>query len=128
MGAEVCALLFSDIEGSTKLLQRLGPEYVSVLARHQQLIRSAVAAHAGSERGTEGDSFFVTFPTAAAATLAAVDAQRALEVAPWPQEGVVRVRMGIHVGEIAHTEAGIVGLAVHHAARVARQGTARKWS
>ena len=122
MGAEVCALLFSDIEGSTKLLQRLGPEYVSVLARHQQLIRSAVAANAGSERGTEGDSFFVTFPTAAAATLAAVDAQRALEAAPWPQEGVVRVRMGIHVGEIAHTEAGIVGLAVHHAARVAAAG------
>ena len=77
---------------------------------------------AGSERGTEGDSFFVTFPTAAAATLAAVDAQRALEAAPWPQEGVVRVRMGIHVGEIAHTEAGIVGLAVHHAARVAAAG------
>ena len=68
MGAEVCALLFSDIEGSTTLLQRLGPEYVSVLSRHQQLIRSAVAANAGQERGTEGDSFFVTFPTAAEAS------------------------------------------------------------
>ena len=125
MGAEVCALLFSDIEGSTTLSQRLGPEYVSVLSRHQQLIRSAVAANAGQERGTEGDSFFVTFPTAAEAVLAAVDAQRGLGVEPWPEGGVVKVRMGIHVGEITHTKAGIVGLAVHHAARC-RCGRARR--
>ncbi|MDQ1603190.1 MAG: hypothetical protein QOE01_1035, partial [Actinomycetota bacterium] len=78
------ALLFSDIEGSTRLLQQMGPTYAHVLLEHRRLLRGVFAEHGGRERGTEGDSFFVTFPTASAAVAAAMAGQRALSGHRWP--------------------------------------------
>ena len=92
--------LFTDIEGSTRLVQELGPEaYGDVLERHRELLRAAWAAHDGIEVGTEGDSFFVVFASAPAAVAAAVDAQRALAATEFPH-GVrpIQVRMGLHTG------------------------------
>ena len=113
------ALLFTDIEGSTALLQRLGGLYSAVLERHHEIIRLAAAAWSGAEQSREGDSLFVTFPSATAALEAAVDAQRRIERERWPPYGRVRVRMGLHIGEVAETRAGLVGLAIHQAARIA---------
>jgi predicted ATPase len=111
-------MLFSDIEGSTRLLQQLGNDYADVLMQHHALLRRAFTAHAGEEQSTEGDSFFVTFPAASDAVAAAVDAQVALATHPWPHGSRVRVRMGIHVGEIQTVGGTIVGMAVHEAARI----------
>lgn len=112
-------LLFSDIEGSTRLLQQLGPMYGDVLLDHRRLLRGAFAAHSGVERSTEGDSFFVTFPTASDAVGAALAGQLALATHQWPS-GVpaVRVRMGVHAGEIEELAETVVGMAVHEAARL----------
>ena len=112
-------LLFTDIEGSTQLLRRLGDAYAGVLAEHQRLLREAFAAHGGREVDTQGDAFFVAFPRAVDAIQAAVDAQRALASHPWPEGGAVRVRMGLHTGEPASTGERYVGLAVHRAAQTA---------
>src|SRR5918997_3488417 len=111
-------LLFTDIEGSTQLLRRLGDAYAGVLAEHQRLLREAFAAHGGREVDTQGDAFFVAFPSARAAVEAAVAAQRALAAHPWPDGATVRVRMGLHTGEPSSTGGRYVGLAVHRAARV----------
>src|SRR5256714_15663901 len=78
-------LLFTDIEGSTRLLQRLGERYGEALAEHQRLLRAAFAAHGGHEVDTQGDAFFVAFPRALDAVNAAVDAQHALTEYPWPE-------------------------------------------
>ena len=91
-------MLFSDVEGSTLLLNRLGPRYVDALDGQRRVQREAWAAHDGTELGTEGDSFFVAFPTAEAAIAAAVQAQRGLEAYPWPAGEHVRVRIGVHTG------------------------------
>src|SRR5437870_11165124 len=89
--------LFSDIEGSTRLLDELGSDaYKAVLERHAALLRSAFTAHGGQEEGTEGDSFFVVFDSAVEAVTAAVEAQRALATEPWPTGVEVNVRMGLH--------------------------------
>src|SRR3712207_8470742 len=92
-------LLFTDIEGSTQLLRRLGDAYAGVLAEHQRLLRQAFAAHGGREVDTQGDAFFVAFPRAVDAMQAAVEAQRALAEYPWPEGAAVKVRMGLHTGE-----------------------------
>jgi YVTN family beta-propeller protein len=110
--------LFSDIEGSTRLLQRLGALYGGALAEHQRLLREAFAAHGGHEIDTQGDSFFVAFRSAKDAVAAAVDAQRALAEYDWPEGAEVRVRMGIHTGEPVAGEERYVGLGVHRAARI----------
>lgn len=111
-------MLFSDIEGSTKLLQQLGPRCRSVLSDQRRIIRAAVAAHGGHEMGTEGDSFYVVFASAADAVRAAVQAQRELvRVAAGGDH--LRVRMGLHTGEPERHEDAYVGLDVHRAARVA---------
>ena len=90
--------LFSDIEGSTQLVQKLDSAgYREILEQHQNLLRAAFAAHGGVERGTEGDSFFVVFRDAPSAVAAAVDAQHALQTAAWPQGQEVRVRMSAPV-------------------------------
>ena len=87
-------LLFTDIEGSTRILGQVGEAtYGEVLELHHELIRSAISQHSGQELGTEGDSFFVMFAAAAEGVGAAVDAQRALAGARWPADVVVRVRM-----------------------------------
>jgi predicted ATPase/class 3 adenylate cyclase len=112
--------LFSDIEGSTRLLDELGSEtYTSVLERQAELLRAAFTARGGHEEGTEGDSFFVVFDSAVDAVMAAVDAQLALASEEWPPGVEVNVRMGLHAGEASASAAGLVGLDVHRAARIA---------
>jgi predicted ATPase/class 3 adenylate cyclase len=120
--AGTVTLLFTDIEGSTELLRRLGNAYGDVLAQHRHLLRAAFQAHDGHEVDTQGDAFFVAFSKAANAAAAAVEAQRALAAHDWPEEGAVRVRMGLHTGEPARTESGYVGMDVHHGARLMAAG------
>jgi predicted ATPase/class 3 adenylate cyclase len=108
--------LFTDVEGSTRLLQELGDEYADVLADHRRALRDEFARHGGVEIGTEGDSFFVAFAKASDALAAATAAREALA------EGPVRVRMGLHTGEPTVTEEGYVGIDVHRAARIAAAG------
>src|SRR5919109_1648522 len=91
--------LFTDIEGSTRLLQELGEGYRAVQDRHAELVREAIGAEGGHEVRTEGDSFLVTFRTPAGAVRAAVAAQRLLAAERWPHEEQLRVRMGLHTGE-----------------------------
>jgi predicted ATPase/class 3 adenylate cyclase/tetratricopeptide (TPR) repeat protein len=120
VSVETLTFLFTDIEGSTALLGRLGEDvYARVLAGHHALIRSALAAHDGSEMGTEGDAFFAVFSSPRACVAAVLQMQRAFQGRVWPGREQVRVRMGIHCGEAARTETGLVGLEVHRAARVA---------
>jgi len=111
--------LFTDIEGSTALLQRLGPRYADVLERHHALLRAAIKGSGGVEVSTEGDAFFVVFPSALAAVGAAAAAQRALAEERWPSKLPVRVRMGLHTGEGTLGGDNYVGLDVHRAARIA---------
>ena len=111
--------LFTDIEGSTRLLQELGERWPATLARHQEILRDALAAEGGMEVGTEGDSFFIVFPSAPGAVAAAVSAQRALDAEPWPDGAEVRVRIGLHTGEASIGTDGYVGLHVHRASRIA---------
>ncbi|HEX9039199.1 MAG TPA: adenylate/guanylate cyclase domain-containing protein [Ktedonobacterales bacterium] len=114
--------LFTDIEGSTLLLQRLGDAYAEVLTTHQRLLRAAFTAHGGYEVDTQGDSFLIAFPTAPGALAAAADATRALAAHPWPAGERVRVRMGLHTGAPKLLGARYVGLDLHRAARIAAAG------
>jgi predicted ATPase/class 3 adenylate cyclase len=110
--------LFTDIEGSTRLLHELGDAYADVLAEHRRLLRDAVAPHGGVEVDTQGDAFFFAFARARDAAAAAAAAQEALS------SGRVGVRMGLHTGEPLLTEEGYVGIDVHRAARIAAAGHA----
>jgi YVTN family beta-propeller protein len=115
--------LFTDVEGSTALLKQLGRDrYHEVLAQHERLLRAAIAAHEGRVVDTQGDSFFAAFRTAADAVAAAVDAQRDLAVATWPDGAEVKVRMGLHTGEPRVGEERYVGIGVHRAARIGAAG------
>ena len=114
--------LFTDIEGSTRLLREHGDGYASVLKEHRRLVRSAFQAHAGREVDTQGDAFFFAFARASDAIAAAMAAQRALSEYAWPGGAVVRVRMGLHSGQPLLTEGGYIGLDVHRAARIAAVG------
>ena len=106
--------LFTDIEGSTHLLQELGPTaYGAALAEHRRLLRTAFTEYGGAEVDTQGDAFFVAFSTAPAAIAAAREAQRTLDGGP------VRVRMGLHTGTAERSGEGYVGVDVHLAARIA---------
>jgi class 3 adenylate cyclase len=120
VGVETLTFLFTDIEGSTVLLQRLGEDgYARVLAGHHALIRSALAAHGGGEIDTQGDGFFAVFSSPRGCVAAVLAMQQALQGHGWPGGERVRVRMGIHCGEATRTATGLVGLEVHRAARVA---------
>jgi class 3 adenylate cyclase len=120
---ETLAFLFTDIEGSTALLGRLGDDaYARVLAGHHALIRSALAAHHGTEIDTQGDAFFAVFSSPRACVAAVLQMQQDLHGHAWPGGERVRVRMGIHCGEASRTATGLVGLEVHRAARVAAVG------
>jgi predicted ATPase/class 3 adenylate cyclase len=110
--------LFSDIEGSTWLVQQLGAGWDDVLHHHYHLLREIWRDHHGYEVSTEGDAFFVAFAQAENAVAAAIDAHRALETAVWPPEVQVTVRIGVHTGEARLYDDDYVGLAVHQAARV----------
>jgi predicted ATPase/class 3 adenylate cyclase/DNA-binding CsgD family transcriptional regulator len=111
--------LFTDIEGSTSMAARLGDAWPRVLADHHRLIRTALAAYGGEEVASQGDGVFAVFTSPRACVDAAIEAQRALVSYGWPAGEVVRVRMGIHYGEAAQTAAGLAGLEVHRAARIA---------
>ena len=119
MAAQTLTFLFTDIEGSTAMLQRLGDAYAQVLADHHRLIRGALAVHDGKEIDTQGDAFFAVFSSTSACVSAAVEMQRASIAHAWPAGEAVRVRMGIHSGEASRTVVGLVGLDVHRAARIA---------
>jgi len=114
--------LFTDIQGSTRLLSALGDQYPSLLATHAQILRASIAAHAGTEVSTDGDAFFAVFPSALDAVAAAAGAQRALAATAWPEGTTVRVRMGLHSGEGRLGGDNYVGLDVHRAARIAAAG------
>jgi class 3 adenylate cyclase len=114
--------VFTDIEGSTRLLQQLGDAYADVTRDHRRIVRETFAAHGGSEVDTQGDAFFYSFGRARDGVRAAVDAQRALEAHPWPDGATVRVRMGLHTGEPTVGEEGYLGLDVVRAARICSAG------
>ena len=114
--------LFSDIEGSTLLLQAFGERWPKLLERHHELLGAAFSRNAGEVVGTEGDSFFVVFRNATDALAGAIDAQRALTAEPWPPEGRIAVRMGIHTGDAMLANDTYVGLDVHRAARIMAAG------
>ncbi len=121
--AGVVSLLFTDIEGSTRLLQLLGGErYREALDQQRRLLREAFSRHGGYEVDSEGDAFFVAFASAREAVAAAGEAQAALAKAPWPQDEPLRVRMGIHTGEPLLAPPKYVGLVVHQAARIMAAG------
>lgn len=113
--------LFTDIEGSTKLVNELGPElWPSVLKRHREIVRGAIETAEGFEVQTEGDSFFVVFENADDAVQAVVEAQRQLARERWSGGAAIAVRMGLHSGEgILDSDGSYVGADVHHAARIA---------
>ncbi len=111
--------LFSDVEGSTRLVAALGPGFPDLLDRHHALLRRAFSDAGGIEVGTEGDAFFVVFRSAGEAVRGAAAAQRALAAETWPEGVHVRVRMGIHTGEGALGGDNYAGLDVHRAARIA---------
>ena len=115
-------LLFTDIEGSTQLMQRHGARYGDVLAGYRALLRAIFQAHGGHEVDTQGDSFFVAFGRAVDAVIAATAMQRALATHAWPDELTLTTRMGLHTGEPQRGSEGYVGLDVHRAARIGAAG------
>jgi class 3 adenylate cyclase/CheY-like chemotaxis protein len=114
--------LFTDIEGSTRLVQRLGDGWAAVLEQHRDVIRAAIESHRGEVVDFRGDEFFAAFEESADAVAAAIAAQRELQSADWALEAPVKVRMGLHRGRAQAAGDGYVGLAVHHAARVCQAG------
>jgi len=115
--------LFTDVEGSTRLLKELRDEYGAVLAEHQRLLRDAFAARGGEEVDTQGDAFFYVFSRARDAAAAAADGQRALAAHDWPEDAELRVRMGMHTGEpVLSDEGRYHGMGVHRAARIMAAG------
>ncbi len=118
--AGTLTFLFTDIEGSTALLQRLGEgAYAQALAGHHELIRAALAAHGGQEVVMQGDGFFAVFSSPRECIGAVLETQQTLQAQAQPGGEQVRVRMGIHCGEAKETAAGLVGLDIHRAARIA---------
>jgi class 3 adenylate cyclase len=111
-------LFFTDMEGSTRLLQRLGEHYAAVLADCRRLLRSLFQQYNGQEVDTQGDAFFVAFARASDAVAAAAAIQRVLAEHAWPGGTSVRVRIGLHTGEPKLTADGYIGMDVHHAARI----------
>lgn len=111
--------LFTDIEGSTRLLQELGEVYRTVQDQHSEIVRRSVAGAGGTEVRTEGDSFFAAFLTPRDAVSAAVVAQRSLASNRWPHGRPLRVRMGLHTGEAVLGGGDYLGIDVNRAARIA---------
>ena len=114
--------LFTDIEGSTQLLKRLGDRYGEALEDHQRILRQAFVENGGHEIDTQGDSFFVAFRQARMGSPRAIAGQRGFAEHAWPDGTEVRVRMGIHTGEPAVGGERYVGLGVHRAARICAAG------
>jgi class 3 adenylate cyclase/DNA-binding NarL/FixJ family response regulator len=114
--------LFTDIEGSTRLLKQLGDDYVLLLDEHHRLFRTLFAENGGREVDTQGDAFFAVFRRAKDAVAAALAGQRRVAATSWPQQIEVRVRMGMHTGEPAVAAERYIGLGVHRAARICAAG------
>jgi class 3 adenylate cyclase len=115
--------LFTDIEGSTRLVQEIGAEgYDELLTLHSQVLRDAVRVHDGVEFGTEGDAHFFAFADPAEALRAAIDGQRALGAAEFPTGSEIRVRMGVHTGTPQRRAGGYVGVDVNRVARITAAG------
>jgi predicted ATPase/class 3 adenylate cyclase len=120
--AGTVTLLFADVEGSTRLLHALGERYSGVRARMQKIVRAGAEKWKGHEVDWAGDGAFLAFAAARDAIAAAAEIQRALSAEPWPTDGVLRVRMGIHTGEPDRVDEGYLGLDVHVAARICAAG------
>jgi WD40 repeat protein/class 3 adenylate cyclase len=116
--AGTITFFFTDIEGSTRLLDQLGNQYATVLAEHHAILREAIKKWNGREVDTQGDAFFVTFARALDAVQCAGDAQRLLAAHDWLHGEPLRVRMGLHTGEPLIASTGYVGMDVHRAARI----------
>jgi class 3 adenylate cyclase len=114
----IVTFLFTDIEGSTKLLRRFRDRYPQLVAEQQRLLRRALTRHGGAEVDTQGESTFMAFRTATDAVLAAAEAQRSVAGHAWPYDAEVRVRIGIHTGKASLAGDRYFGLAVHRAARI----------
>ena len=115
--------LFTDIEGSTRLLRDVGRErYEEALGTHRRLLREAIDENEGFMVGTEGDGCLIVFRSGADAVAAAAAAQRRHAAHPWPADAIVRVRMGLHTGDAVLGDEGYVGLAIHHGARIGAAG------
>jgi predicted ATPase/class 3 adenylate cyclase len=114
--------LLTDIEGSTNLARALGARWPDVLDDHHDILRAAIRSHGGIDISTEGDALFAVFTSAVDAITACADAQRELADHEWPEDGPVRVRMGMHTGEGRLGGDDYVGLDVHRAARIAAAG------
>jgi class 3 adenylate cyclase len=114
--------LFTDIEGSTALLQTLGERYGEVLAEQRRILRETFTEAGGREIDTQGDAFFFSFTRARDAVAGAVAAQRTLKQHPWPDDADVKVRMGLHTGEPSVGDEGYIGLDVVRAARICSAG------
>jgi class 3 adenylate cyclase len=115
-------LLFTDIGGSTRLLQQLGEQYSEVLSDCRHLLRQMFVQYNGHEVDTQGDAFFVAFARATDAVAAAAAIQWGLAEHAWPEGISVRVRIGLHTGEPKLTADGYIGMDVHHAARIMSAG------
>jgi class 3 adenylate cyclase len=114
--------LFSDIEGSTRLLEQLGDRYEDVDRDHRRILRQRLGEAGGREIDNQGDAFFFSFPRAKDAVAGAVAAQRQLATHAWPERADVRVRMGLHTGEPTVGEEGYLGMDVVRAARICSAG------
>jgi DNA-binding SARP family transcriptional activator/DNA-binding beta-propeller fold protein YncE len=110
--------LFTDIEGSTRLVQELGEGYGALLEQHQALVRGVLGERGGEEIDAQGDAFFFAFRRARDAVRGAVELQKRITEAPWPDEAPMRARVGIHTGEPGIAETGYHGLDVVRAARI----------
>ncbi len=110
--------MFTDIEGSTRLLKRFPDAAPDLFERHREIVRAAIAEHGGCEVSTEGDAFFVAFDSVDQAIAACAQLQRDLASEPWPRDGVIRVRVGVHTGVAVPWNDNYIAMAVHQAARV----------
>src|SRR2546423_2204707 len=122
-------MLFTDIEGSSKAVRTIGADrWVSVLERHDDIIREGLTRHSGFEVRTEGDSFFAVFASPGAAVAAAAMMQRRLGETEWPSDAPMRVRMGLHTGEVRTGAGGVdyAGFEISRAARIAAAGYGRQ--
>jgi predicted ATPase/class 3 adenylate cyclase len=122
MSSATVSLLFTDIDGSTRLLEQLGDTYATLLRDHHRILDGVLATHGGTRIDSAGDGLFISFPSARAGLLASIDAQRALAAHAWPDGVEVKVRMGLHSGEPMSANAGYVGIDVHRAARICAAG------
>src|SRR5690348_5928382 len=116
--AGTVTFLFTDIEGSTALLQRWGDRSTEALDTCRRILRAATEEHCGREIDTLGDAFFAAFPRASDALRATVDAQRGILRHGWPDDASLRVRMVLHTGEPLSADLGYVGMVVHRTARI----------